>query len=97
MKLRKRLTNESDLKLIGYRYSIITLVFFATYVLLQPPATVVLRKLGPRIFLPSITFLWGATMVCFGFLTNWEQMIGMRLVLGVFEAGFCKCNGYDVP
>lgn len=83
-----QLTIRPDLKLIGYRYSIITLVFFATYVLLQPPATVVLRKVGPRIFLPSITFLWGATMVCFGFLTTWTQMVGMRLVLGVFEAGF---------
>lgn len=77
-----------DLVLIGFRYSTITLVFFATYVLLQPPATVILRKLGPRIFLPSITFLWGATMVCFGFLTTWTQMIGLRLVLGIFEAGF---------
>lgn len=93
MKCGTRLTGRTDLKLIGYRYSIITLVFFATYVILQPPATVVLRKVGPRIFLPSITFLWGATMVCFGFLTNWEQMVGMRLVLGVFEAGFCKYKG----
>lgn len=27
-------------------------------------------------------------MVCFAFLTTWKQMIGLRLVLGVFEAGF---------
>lgn len=53
-----------DLKLIGNRYSIIVLVFFITYVLLQPPATVILRKVGPRIFLPSITLLWGMTMIC---------------------------------
>ena len=52
-----------DLVLTGYRYSTISLVFFITYVLFQPPATVVLRKVGPRIFLPSITLLWGATMV----------------------------------
>lgn len=48
-----------DLVLIGERYSIIVLVFFITYVLLQPIATVVLRKLGPRRFLPTITLLWG--------------------------------------
>ena len=48
-----------DLVLIGERYSIIVLVFFITYVLLQPPATVVLRKVGPRAFLPTITLLWG--------------------------------------
>lgn len=53
-----------DLVLTGNRYSIIVLLFFITYVLLQPPAIVVLRKVGPRIFLPTITLLWGMTMVC---------------------------------
>jgi len=77
-----------DLILISNRYSIIVLVFFITYVLLQPPATVVLRKIGPRAFLPSITLLWGITMICFGFVKHWSDMIGLRLVLGVFEAGF---------
>ena len=47
-----------DLLLTGPRYSIITLVFFLTYVLLQPPATVAMRKIGPRLFLPTITLLW---------------------------------------
>jgi MFS family permease len=77
-----------DLDLIGFRYSTITLVFFITYVILQPLATVVLRKLGPRAFLPTITLLWGATMICFGFLKTWTQMVALRIVLGVFEAGF---------
>ena len=52
-----------DLKLIGPRYNIITLIFFITYVLCQPPATVLLRKIGPRVFLSSITVFWGATMI----------------------------------
>lgn len=79
---------DPDLNLIGYRYNTITLVFFLTYVLLQPVATVVLRKVGPRVFLPLITILWGVVAMCFGFLTTWKQMVGMRLILGVFEAGF---------
>jgi sugar phosphate permease len=77
-----------DLVLIGERYSIIVLLFFITYVLLQPPATVVLRKVGPRVFLPSITLLWGMTMIAFGFVKKWTDMLGLRLILGVFEAGF---------
>lgn len=89
------MTQRTDLQLeIGFRYSTITLVFFITYVLLQPPATVVLRKVGPRIFLPAITILWGITAIMFGFIRTWKQMIPLRLVLGIFEAGFfpgCKC------
>ncbi|KAK4547958.1 hypothetical protein LTR36_010677 [Oleoguttula mirabilis] len=77
-----------DLVLIGTRYSIITCIFFVSYVLLQPPATVVLRKVGPRIFLPTITLLWGVTMICFGFVKVWTQMVPLRIVLGIFEAGF---------
>ena len=77
-----------DLKLIGFRYSTIVLVFFITYVFLQPPATVILRKVGPRVFLPTICILWGVTMITFGFLKTWTQMIPLRLVLGIFEAGF---------
>jgi len=76
-----------DLKLKGAQYSIITLIFFISYVILQPPATVVMRKVGPRTFLPIITMLWGATMICFGFVKEWTQMIPLRIVLGIFEAG----------
>lgn len=84
----------TDLKLIGFRYSIITLVFFITYVILQPVATVVLRKVGPRIFLPVITVAWGIVMIGFGFVKDWKDMIGLRLVLGVLEAGFFPGAAY---
>lgn len=77
-----------DLKLTGERYSIIVLLFFITYVALQPPATVVLRKLGPKLFLPSIVVIWGAVMIGFGFVKEWTSLIPLRLILGVFEAGF---------
>jgi MFS family permease len=51
------------LNLIGNRYSLIVLIFFIPYVLFQPPATVVLRKVGPRRFLTAITLLWGGCMI----------------------------------
>jgi hypothetical protein len=47
----------------GYRYSIATLVFFVTYTIFQPPATVVTYKIGPRIFLPTLCVAWGLVMV----------------------------------
>lgn len=45
--------------------SVATLVFFITYTIFQPPATVVVRKLGPRNFLPGICVAWGIVMVSF--------------------------------
>ncbi|KAF2214999.1 hypothetical protein CERZMDRAFT_95371 [Cercospora zeae-maydis SCOH1-5] len=83
-----------DLKLIGFRYSTIVLVFFITYILLQPPATVVIRKVGPQIFLPLITLLWGITMIMFAFVVQWWQLIPLRLILGAFEAGCFPGSAY---
>jgi sugar phosphate permease len=77
-----------DLKLTGERYSLIVLLFFITYVALQPPATVILRKLGPRLFLPTIVVIWGVVMITFGFVKDWHNLVPLRLLLGIFEAGF---------
>lgn len=73
---------------LGFRYSTIALVFFITYVLFQPPMTILCRKIGPRPFLSGICFLWGIVMICFGFPNNWTSMIPLRLILGILEAGF---------
>lgn len=73
---------------VGYRYSIATLVFFITYTIFQPPATVAIRKIGPRNFLPTLCVAWGAVMIGMGFVNNWVHLIPLRLVLGFFEAGY---------
>ncbi|KAK0625286.1 major facilitator superfamily domain-containing protein [Bombardia bombarda] len=70
------------------RYSIISLVFFVSYVLFQAPSTVVVRKIGPRHHITTITVLWGCLMVGMGFVKDWGQMAGLRVLLGVLEAGF---------
>lgn len=67
--------------------SVITLVFFITYTLFQPVATIACRKIGPRIFLSTITLFWGACMIGFGFVENWEALVGLRLLLGILEVG----------
>ncbi|KAI8956620.1 MFS general substrate transporter [Daldinia sp. FL1419] len=77
-----------ELGLVGNRYSIITLVFFVTYILFQPPSTVLIRKVGPRIFLSTITLAWGAVMIGFGFSPSFEVLLALRLILGAFEAGY---------
>ncbi|KAL2697126.1 hypothetical protein AAEP93_002421 [Penicillium crustosum] len=77
-----------DLKLAGTRYSIMILIFFVPYVLLQPPMTVVTRKVGPRFFLGSIILSWGAILIGMGFSRNWKHMVMTRALLGALEAGY---------
>jgi len=84
-----------DLKLeVGTRYSIVTLVFFTTYIVFQFPSTIIIKKTGPRILLGSITFTWGVIMIGMGFVKNWTQLAALRVVLGILEAGFFPGSVY---
>lgn len=58
------------------------------YIIFQPPSTIIVRKLGPRIHLAGITLLWGAVMIGMGFTEDWGQLAALRVILGILEAGF---------
>ncbi|GFP59672.1 hypothetical protein ACSS6W_009785 [Trichoderma asperelloides] len=77
-----------ELNLISNRYNIANLVFFTTYIVFQPPSTILVRKIGPRLHLAFITLLWGAVMIGMGFVKDFKQLAALRTVLGILEAGF---------
>ncbi|KAL3473212.1 major facilitator superfamily domain-containing protein [Aspergillus californicus] len=78
-----------DLELyIGFRYSIMVLVFFVTYIVFQPLATAVIRRIGPRIFISVIVISWGAVLVGFAYAPDWQTLAGLRALLGILESGF---------
>lgn len=60
-----------DQEIVGNRYSLITLLFFLTYVNVQPIAVDLLRKIGPRIFVPTTVLLWSLLLIGFGFVRHW--------------------------
>ncbi|KAI4187960.1 MAG: hypothetical protein L6R41_002464 [Letrouitia leprolyta] len=78
--------SDADIKRV-VRKSVITLVFFITYVIAQPPTTILVRFFGPRMWLATITLCWGATMIGFGFVKEWKTLVGLRLILGILEHG----------
>jgi MFS family permease len=78
---------ELDL-LRDYRYNIANLVFFIPYIIFQPPSTILVRRIGPRIHLALITVFWGAVMIGMGFVKNHKQLYACRVLLGILEAGF---------
>jgi MFS family permease len=53
----------------------------------QWPSAILVQKVGPRIFLPGAVLLWGIIMLCFGFVKNWKQLVALRVLVGIFEAG----------
>ncbi|OBT72606.1 hypothetical protein VF21_08154 [Pseudogymnoascus sp. 05NY08] len=71
---------------IGNRYSIAIIMFFVPYLIFQWPSGILARKIGPRIFLPSITVAWGIVMLGMGFVHHWGELVALRAVVGLFEA-----------
>ncbi|KAL5606094.1 hypothetical protein BROUX41_006136 [Berkeleyomyces rouxiae] len=78
----------TEIRLVDNKYQVANLVFFITYTLFQPPSTILIRKIGPRVHLSVITLLWGGVLIGMGFVDNFSQLAVCRVLLGLLEAGF---------
>lgn len=58
-----RMQKDLNMNAANNGYSITSLVFFITYTIFQIPATAIIRKIGPRVFISTIVLLWGAVMI----------------------------------
>ncbi|KAF4978624.1 hypothetical protein FZEAL_5027 [Fusarium zealandicum] len=80
---------QEDLVLaVGSRYTIIVMVFFVTYVLLEIPSNLLLPKLGAANWLSFLGASFGTILIGMGFTQHWGTMALCRALLGAFEAGF---------
>jgi MFS family permease len=70
-------------------------IFYVTYIFVEIPAVLLVKRFSPRyaLFLPCI--LWTAATVANGFVTNVGGLYACRLVLGAAEGGlFPSLNLY---
>ena len=68
-------------------YQLALSAFFFTYSTFDVPCNMLLRKLGPKMWLPLITLLSGVVTVCMGVVRNANSLIGVRAVLDMTECG----------
>ncbi|KAJ7045932.1 MFS general substrate transporter [Mycena alexandri] len=78
---------DTQLDLTGNKFNIALTMFFIPYCILECPANMVLKRFRPSRWLPGITVVWGIIMVAMGFVKTYPQLVGVRVVLGVAEAG----------
>ncbi|KAJ5200189.1 Major facilitator superfamily domain general substrate transporter [Penicillium cf. griseofulvum] len=71
----------------GNRYSVSIFIFTIASVVFQLPCTVAVRIIGPRIWFSIITFTFGLLTLCTAFVRNWQQMIILRVLLGISMSG----------
>lgn len=75
-----------DLHLYGSRYSVSIFIFSIALVVCQLPGALAVRWLGPRVLLSATTVCFGLVTLCTAFIQTWQQMIAMRVLLGIAVA-----------
>lgn len=78
----------ADLNMNSNEYSTSLIVFFITYVLFEVPSNLILARTRPSVFLATIMTLWGIVTCCMAKVETYGQLIALRVVIGMLEAGF---------
>lgn len=77
----------TDLKISNDNYLWTLTIYFFGYVIFEVPSNIVLKKLRPSIWLPTIMVLWGIVGVTMGLVHNFGGLLVTRFFLGLTEAG----------
>ena len=77
-----------DLALSAAQFGFASGVFFIGYIILEVPSNLALHRFGARRWLARIMVSWGIVSLLFVWVGNFEQLVVLRFLLGVAEAGF---------
>ncbi|KAF5869736.1 putative mfs transporter protein [Botrytis fragariae] len=77
-----------ELKMVGNDFNVALMIFFPSYIFFEFPSNLILRRLPPSLWLTIIMTLWGIITVCQGLVRSQSALVGLRFLLGLFEAGF---------
>lgn len=78
----------ADLGLTTASYGFAAGIFFLGYVLFEIPSNLILERVGARRWINRILLSWGLVASLMAFMTSAQHFYGLRLLLGVAEAGF---------
>src|ERR1700679_970956 len=63
-------------------------IFFLGYALCDLPSSLILRRVGTRVWIARIMISWGLVSACMVWVNSPTSFYLLRLLLGVAEAGF---------
>jgi len=78
---------EKDLHMTDTQYLLTLTIFFFSYALFEVPSNIFLKRLRPSLWLSCLMLFWGIMMTLQGVVHNFHQLLGLRWLLGTFEAG----------
>ncbi|KAF9888629.1 hypothetical protein FE257_008561 [Aspergillus nanangensis] len=78
---------DKDLNLSDYQYKVAITVTYVPYILAELPSNLILKKVGPRLLLPTLCTVWGLITVLQCQAKNFGGFVACRFFLGLFEGG----------
>jgi MFS family permease len=87
---------EADLGMdpTSYDFNTVLSMFYVSYALFEVPSTMLCKIMGPGWYLPIATILFGIVTICTSFVQTMGQLIAVRFLLGIFEAGMLPGIAY---
>src|SRR3954465_10935104 len=82
------LTMSQDLGLTPTMFGFGAGIFFIAYFFFEVPSNLILHRVGARRWIARVMITWGLVSLAFAFISAPWQFYGLRLLLGVAEAGF---------
>ncbi|KAI0708287.1 MFS general substrate transporter [Earliella scabrosa] len=78
----------TQLDLTGHRYNVALTVYFVASYIFSIPINLVLKKFRPSRCLPGLTLAWGVVTTLMGLVKTYDQLVAVRVLLGITESGF---------
>lgn len=78
---------EKDTHLVGNQFNVLLTLFYVTYVLVEVPSNIVLKKMQPNRWIPLLVFLWGIVTILTCVVKDFKDLVIIRLFLGICEGG----------
>ncbi|PHH74923.1 hypothetical protein CDD82_4712 [Ophiocordyceps australis] len=85
---------DRDLGMKNYDYNTLISLFYLSYIVFEIPGSLLCKAMGPGWFLPLTAMLFGLTSLASAFVHTMPQAMGVRFLLGVFEAGMMPGIAY---
>ncbi|KAF2085514.1 major facilitator superfamily transporter [Saccharata proteae CBS 121410] len=85
-----------DIHCTGSQYNWGLTAFFLAYAAAVVPSNLILKRMRPSIWLPSIMVAWGIVMTLTGIVQTYKGFLAARVFLGITEAGLFPGVAYSI-
>ncbi|KAF8883333.1 MFS general substrate transporter [Gymnopilus junonius] len=76
---------QKELGLTDNQYEICVTVLFVPYIVAELPSNLLLKRIGPRVVMPTLLTIWGIMVTLQGLVTSFAGLVVVRTLLGLVE------------